>query len=68
MIDATKYDIILWQTHPDEGVAEMPIAIKCYEDVIRIEQMGESINLNYHMVNEFIRALRRAIKEHTNEG
>ena len=54
---------IILQEYPEYGVAEKPIVIEQYSDVISLSQNGESINLNYHMVNEFIKVLKRCGKK-----
>lgn len=52
----------MWQTDPEEGVAEPAILIENYSDTIALTQNGSVINLNYESVDEFCKHLRKLLK------
>lgn len=53
-----KNAIILWQEDPEDGVAEKPILIEYYNDVISLTQEDNRISLNYESVKELISCLK----------
>jgi hypothetical protein len=54
-----KNSIIVWQEDPVEGVAEKPVLLECYSDVITLTQGDNTINLNYETVAEFCKTLKK---------
>lgn len=58
-----KESTIIWQEDPEDGVAEKPIVVEEYHDVILLSQNGESINLNFHTIPEFIKVLKQCQKK-----
>lgn len=52
---------IIWQQTGDEEnpVAERPLLIETYNDVISIGQEGKSINLNYGSIDELCKLLKK---------
>ena len=58
-----KDSIILWQEDPEDGVAEKPILVEPYSDVISLTQGDNSISLNFHHVNELIKVLKQVSKQ-----
>lgn len=63
--DNAKNSITFWPEDPDDpddGVAEKPIVIEIYSDSICLEQRGNSILIQRENVDEFIRAIRKAVK------
>lgn len=59
IITPYQNSVIVWQEDPEDGVAEKPILLESYSDVISIVQGDNSICLNYHVVAEFCKALKK---------
>lgn len=49
---------IIWQKGSDDGVAEKPIVLEIYTDVICLKQENQSINVNYESIDEFCKLLK----------
>lgn len=63
MTDTTKDgSVILWQTDPEDAIAEPALLIEPYSDTIRIGQKEQAINVNYESVDELIKVLRNMLK------
>jgi hypothetical protein len=54
----------LWQTAPEDSVEETPLIIEAYGDVVSIKCNGESVNLNYESIPEFIKLLKKIKKDY----
>jgi hypothetical protein len=59
IIKPHKNSLIVWQEDPEDGVAEKPVLLECYNDVIAMTQGDNTINLNYETVAEFCKALKK---------
>lgn len=59
-----KDSYTLWQTAPEDGIEEKPLIIEPYSDVISIKSNGESVNLNYESIPEFIKLLQKLKKNY----
>ena len=59
---ACKDALVFWQ-ETDETPGEPAILMKKYSDVLSIEQDHHSINISLSVVEQFIKAIRRAVRE-----
>lgn len=50
---------ILWQKDPEDGVAEKPILVEVYNDLLCISQEDNSVNLNYDSIDELCKLLKK---------
>lgn len=63
MTDTAKEGaVILWQTDPEDAIAEPALLIESFSDAIRIGQKDQVINLNYESIDELIKVLRNLKK------
>lgn len=62
MIDTGRVQAIFWPAEPSDGVAEKPIAIGVYDDVVELRQgKARCVLIQRDRTEEFIRALRKAL-------
>jgi hypothetical protein len=62
MIDRTQHDLFLWQECGKDGIAEAPLALKAYSDVLEIRQRDRVLLVNPESVPDLVRALRELAK------
>jgi hypothetical protein len=60
---ACKDALVFWQDYADETPGEPAILIKKYSDVLSIEQGRHAINISLGVVEQFIKAIRRVVRE-----
>lgn len=59
--------VIVWQEEPNDGIAEQPLLVESYSDVISITQREASININFGSVDELCKLLKAMKKENEAE-